>query len=101
MAKFDYGSLMATQGIVCAGDNESFTEFVQKSLRRYFKCDWGEMCEEDIDTNNHALECGDRLFASYDIPEELIVDGQLDDCKIWIITELDRSVTTILFPSEY
>lgn len=50
------------------------------------------MCEEDKATNDNALVTEGRLFSSYDYKE---------DIKIWIITEWDRSATTILFPSEY
>ena len=63
----------------------------KRSLRRFAEADWGEMDEEDKETNNNALETGSRLFGSYECAH----------AKIWIITEADRSCTTILFPSEY
>lgn len=59
---------------------------------RHCNKDWGEMDEEDKVLNDAAVENGeDRFFSIY------------ETCKgrIWIITEADRSVTTILFPSEY
>lgn len=55
---------------------------------------WGDVCDEDWESNNEALRTGDRLLSAY----------WLDDAhteKIWIITEADRSATTILFPEEY
>ena len=73
--------------------------FLLKSYERHLHFDWGEMDEEDLCTNDIATVSGDRLFSSYNIPDDL-QDGITDD-KIWIITEADRSVTTILFPSEY
>ena len=49
------------------------------------------MEQEDIEANSEALRNGERLFAAYETSEG----------KIWIITEADRSATTILFPDEY
>ena len=67
-------------------------KFVFDSLKRHTRCDWGELSEQDKASNNSALNGSGRLFSAY------IKEG-LD--KIWIITEWDRSVTTILFPDEY
>jgi hypothetical protein len=61
-------------------------------LQRHATGDWGDVCEEDRVANNDALQYGDRLLSSYVLTES---------CKVWIITEWDRSVTTILLPSEY
>jgi hypothetical protein len=61
-------------------------------LQRHASGDWGDVCEEDRVANNDALQYGDRLLSSYAISENI---------KIWVITEYDRSVTTILLPSEY
>ena len=60
-------------------------------LVRHIQGDWGEVDEEDQQTNNEALELGNRVLSAYTL------DGE----KIWIITEWDRSSTTVLFPSEY
>jgi len=50
------------------------------------------MCDEDKEANEQALALGDlRLFSSYTLPQS----------KIWIVTEADRSATTVLLPSEY
>ena len=72
-------------------DNLSFRNDVELALKRYSDYDWGEMCEEDVKSNNHALLYGERIFAAYNTCEG----------KIWIITEWDRSATTVLFPEEY
>ena len=61
-------------------------------LRRHLDGDWGDLCDEDRRSNDAALKNGDRLFSSYRITPDL---------KLWIITEWDRSVTTLLLPSEY
>ncbi len=52
---------------------------------------------EDIECNNLALEYGSRILSSYTIPFSFGFDHN----KLWIITEADRSSTTIFFPSDY
>lgn len=75
-------------------------EFLFCSHRRHIHLDWGDMDEEDLTANDKALLTGDRLFSSYNIPDELMNEST-PNSKIWIITEADRSATTILFPDEY
>lgn len=61
-------------------------------LRRHLRADWGELTNEDRRRNDTALQCGDRLLSSYQVAPDL---------TLWIVTEWDRSVTTLLLPSEY
>jgi hypothetical protein len=61
-------------------------------LIRHHCGDWGDLCDEDIARNNSALRLGSRLFSPYQIAENI---------KIWVITEADRSVTTLLLPHDY
>ncbi|WP_043299655.1 hypothetical protein [Burkholderia pseudomallei] len=61
-------------------------------LRRHLRADWGELTNEDRRRNDTALQCGDRLLSSYQVTPDL---------TLWIVTEWDRSVTTLLLPSEY
>lgn len=61
-------------------------------LRRHLRGDWGDLDKDDRRSNDAALKSGDRLFSSYQVTPDL---------KLWIITEWDRSVTTLLLPSEY
>ena len=61
-------------------------------LKRHLDGDWGDLCDDDRRSNDAALKSGDRLFSSYQVTRDL---------KLWIITEWDRSVTTLLLPSEY
>lgn len=63
-------------------------------LQRHLAGDWGELCEEDRRSNQQALKQGDRLFSNYDIEAG-------DESRLWIITEADRSATTVLLPSDY
>ena len=85
---FPVGQLVSTQGIaaqVLKGFN--FVPY----LERHLKGDWGDMCADDKRANDIALKTGGRLFSAY----KTMIG------KIWIITEWDRSVTTILYPDEY
>ena len=52
---------------------------------------WGDLDEEDKQANDAALKDGSRLFSSY----------KVGNGKLWVITEADRSSTTLLLPSEY
>jgi hypothetical protein len=61
-------------------------------LHRHLSGDWGDLDAEDKRLNDAALEQGDRLLSSYQVTPDL---------KVWIITEWDRSVTTVLLPHEY
>lgn len=60
-------------------------------LALHESCIWGDLSEEDKQNNEIALEKGERILSSYEI----------DYGRIWIITEYDRTATTILFPDEY
>jgi hypothetical protein len=60
-------------------------------IARHATGDWGELCAFDRRQNEIALHEGYRVLSSYDIPAG----------RLWIITEADRSATTILLPEEY
>ena len=93
-AKFNLGKLLMTRGVNNQiADDTKFAKFVIDSLKRHASGDWGNMCQEDKAENELALWQGNlRIFSAYQT-ERLP--------KIWIITEADRSATTILFPDEY
>jgi hypothetical protein len=59
-------------------------------LRRHMSCDWGELSEDDVQENELSLKEGLRLLSNYRTAK-----GQ----QLWIITEADRSATTVLLPS--
>lgn len=69
-------------------------------LSRHVTGDWGCVCDEDKHTNNEALAHGNRILSAYPIDPEKPCAGYGKNC-VWIITEADRSVTTILLPEEY
>jgi hypothetical protein len=94
MAKFQTGGLYMTRGVSDkTAASAAFANFVNRSLSRYLAGDWGEMDAGDKHLNDVAIADpdGGRVFAAY----------KNDQWKIWIITEADRSTTTVLFPSEY
>lgn len=92
MSKFSLGQVVATRGVADKMSlNSEFSKFVNQSFKKHTGGDWGELGEEDKQANEYALTHEDRIFSAY-IKE---------DWKIYIITEWDRSYTTILFPSEY
>ena len=92
-AKFLLGRTLMTQGVatLCA-EEQSFQEFVASSIARHIKGDWGDMCQEDKEANDEAVTTGGRLMSAYE---------QSPTRKVWVITEWDRSATTVLFPDEY
>ncbi|MBT7190485.1 MAG: hypothetical protein HN916_09850 [Anaerolineae bacterium] len=69
-------------------------------LLRHLKGDWGDLGDEDKNENDLAVKAGDlRIFSAYEIDDDR--EGMADLERIWIITEADRSATTILLPSDY
>ena len=87
------GRLLMTRGVNdLVADDEAFAKFVMSSLTRHQRGDWGELTDEDKQENDLSLKAGYRILSAYEakgLP------------KVWIITEADRSATTILFPAEY
>lgn len=87
---FPYGRAVATPGALAA---LSLAGVVPEALLgRHVRGDWGELCEEDRRMNAEALSTGGRLLSVYALP---------DETRVWIITEADRSATTLLLPHEY
>lgn len=69
-----------------------FAKTIMGCISKYAKCDWGDTCSSDWKMNDRAFYSGDdRIVAKY----------VTDKGNIFIITEWDRSATTILFASEY
>ena len=87
---FPLGRVVATPGaleaLAKAGDD------ARVFLNRHVTGDWGVVCDEDARSNDEALEHGSRLLSAY---------RTSTGAKLWILTEADRSATTILLPSEY
>lgn len=94
MRKFEPGNVHSTPGVNAKLDDAGFMRFMIVSLNRHINGDWGNMCDEDKATNEEALVDGLRLMSVYKRMDH-------PDDTIWIITEADRSATTILLPDEY
>jgi hypothetical protein len=84
------GQVVATPGAIAA--LEDALESAMGYLARHASRDWGEIPPEDWEENEFSIERELRVLSAYTIR---------NGTKIWIITEVDRSVTTILLPSEY
>jgi hypothetical protein len=87
---FELGRIVATPGALQA--LEAAGEQPAQFLDRHVSGDWGELDDEDKQENEFSLRNGFRIFSAY-----TTAAGE----KIWIITEADRSATTILLPEEY
>ena len=77
--------------------NLSFYAFVFSAIQRHKRLDFGDLCSEDRKANLDALKFDSRVLSMYFLPDGLKSDYK----KIYIITEGDRSCTTVLFPHEY
>jgi hypothetical protein len=87
------GQIVATAG-VAAWIKESpagRVVGVSRSIQRHASGDWGDVCDEDKKLNDLAVDGECRILSAYTV----------DGAKLWVITEWDRSVTTVLFPEEY
>lgn len=89
-AKFELGRVVATPGALEALKDAEVEPVTY--LQRHALGDWGDLSKEDLLENELSLREGFRLLSAYHLP---------DLVKIWIITEADRSVTTILLPEDY
>lgn len=65
-------------------------------LAKHLTGDWGEIPAEDAAANRQALVNGERVMSVY-----TVTTSDNRSVKVWVITEADRSVTTVLFPEEY
>ena len=100
---FSIGRLVQTIGIVQAtSKNSKFYLFLMNCITRHKSNDWGDCCEEDWKNNDAAVIVGERILSVYNLPEDFKSLGQNSrDNRIWIITEWNRTNSTVLFPSEY
>lgn len=90
LPRFTLGRILATPGALEALD-EAGQEWLV-FLQRHAVGDWGDLDPQDWQENEAALEHGGRLLSAY-----TLATGQ----RLWVISEHDRSATTLLLPSEY
>jgi hypothetical protein len=88
---FLLGQIVSTPGALSALGKEGID--ARSLLDRHANGDWGEMSEDDRRENNLAATEGFRILSAYTLP--------LTGVKLWVITEADRSATTLLLPDEY
>ena len=85
---FESGIIVATPGVLESIPRDEWLA----ALNRHLSCDWGDVCSADAHYNDVALLHGERLISRY---------YDLRGYPFWIISEADRSATTLLLPSEY
>lgn len=86
---FPLGHLVATPGALELLDRAAVN--ASDLLQRHQRGDWGNVPPEDAEENELSVVSGFRILSSYPV----------GDGRIWIITEADRSCTTLLLPEEY
>ncbi|MDD4913359.1 MAG: type I restriction endonuclease subunit M [Sideroxydans sp.] len=86
---FPLGQIVATPGALELFDRGAVN--AADLIRRHQSGDWGNVPPEDAEENERSIVNGFRILSSYLIGEE----------RIWVITEADRSSTTLLLPEEY
>jgi hypothetical protein len=89
-SRFPLGQVVATPAALHALEDAG--QDARKILDRHRRGDWGNISREDADGNEQAIARGDRILSAYLLNTNV---------KIWIITEADRTATTILLPDEY
>ncbi|MDP9154400.1 MAG: hypothetical protein M3O74_09130 [Pseudomonadota bacterium] len=89
-SRLKLGRLFATPAALDALRAANMT--VGDLLTRHLRGDWGDLTKDDQEQNNLALEAGLRVLSCYSLGENV---------RMWVITEWDRSVTTVLLPDEY
>ncbi len=94
---FPLGQAVATPGAL---DASRYPGQLLELLARHVRGDWGCVDPEDAATNAEAVQEGLRILSAYPIDADRPCTGFGENC-LWIITEADRSVTTILLPDEY
>jgi len=87
-ARFPLGQVVITR----AAREKLLPEDVRLALERHWRGDWGDVSDADREENDFSLQHGYRLLSVYHAD---------DGTKFWIITEADRSATTVLLPDDY
>jgi hypothetical protein len=88
--RFNSGQIVATPAAIDALERAG--ESMSTYLNRHLSGDWGDVDAEDKATNERSLEDDERLLSAYHLN---------DGTKLWVLTEWDRSATTVLLPEDY
>lgn len=89
-ALFPLGAIYATPGAITAIGRAGLTPWAL--LTRHQTGDWGDICAADRGLNEWSIDNGERIFSVYQLPTKAVV---------WVISEADRSNTTLLLPEEH
>ena len=95
-SRFSSGLVVMTPGAIAAlrqAAGDAYFRLAADLVVRHSEGDWGEVDAEDAAANEYAVQHGLRLLSVYRLP-----DGA---GRLWLITEADRSTTTLLLPDEY
>jgi len=109
--KFDMGQIVWSRGVSdMVIKDKAFARFAANSLKRHSEGDWGNLSPEEEEANEHSEGDWGNLSPEEEEANELALKGVSTRIfsayeaeglpKIWIITEADKSMTTILFPEE-
>lgn len=96
--RFRHGDVVATRSALMV--LKSFGLSALPLLIRHLQGDWGNIGAADYELNERALTTGGRLFSSYDLTTAIPASAGSRP-RVWIVTEHDRSVTTICLPEDY
>lgn len=90
---FEPGQIVVTPGALelAYRSIEDGRNLIAECLDRHLSQDWGDLCPEDKAENVFSVQNGFRILSAY----------ETDYGKLWVITEADRSATTVLLPEEY
>ncbi|WPL15706.1 hypothetical protein Thiowin_00620 [Thiorhodovibrio winogradskyi] len=89
---FEMGRTLATAGVMAVLEELGQQDLLQSVLHRHCYGDWGDVDEDDWRANEQALQDNERLMSLYKVDSGL---------TLWVITEADRSQTTVMLPKEY
>lgn len=84
------GMVVGTPGALAELENEGIAP--QQILVRHMAGNWGDVSADDREANDRAVKMGDRILSAFILPFGV---------KVWVVTEWDRSATTVLLPVEY
>jgi hypothetical protein len=89
MPLFELGAIVATRGAVQVAEKHQIS--LIELVHRHRVGNWGDLDPDDAKANDNAVREGGRIFSAY----------RQGECRLWVITEADRSSTCILTPDEY
>ena len=90
MKKFNLGVCVSTPAAQVLLNE--FDKSIEDLIKRHASCDWGDVCEEDSIANDLAIDDGEQILSVYNLTA---------DKSVYVITDGNRAVTTVLLPEDY